>query len=219
MKANYDINLHRYVYVLLIALLYAYDLSMKCYLSLSFVMILIILSILQSTNASKMSLWFIKCTLNNHISCRPWSSPSGASPAARWSATNGRPTSASSRPSTRRETPSTPSVSRGKLPIRRSVYINDFVNCWYLESITKTMSGIWKMFEYVYISLQILLQKNASWARRFDWKASKLRAAWEVIKLKTILGIFSFQNIHKYLKLLKWADIYIYSISTCYLQH
>ena len=55
----YDKNLHiKYIYVLLIALLYTYDLSMKCY-SKSLIChdcLFSLLTILQSTNASKMSL-------------------------------------------------------------------------------------------------------------------------------------------------------------------
>ena len=60
MKENFMIkNLHiKYIYVLLIALLYTYDLSMKCY-SKSLIChdsLFSLLTILQSTNASKMSL-------------------------------------------------------------------------------------------------------------------------------------------------------------------
>ena len=55
-------NLHiKYIYVLLIALLYTYDLSMKCYFKslICHDSLFSLLTILQSTNASKMSLGFI----------------------------------------------------------------------------------------------------------------------------------------------------------------
>ena len=101
-----NINLHRIIYVLLIALLYTYDLSMKCYQSLS-------LLTRNPPTHPKCHYEYYLCTLNNHYSYRSWSSQSDASHAARWSVTSGRPTWASSRQNTRRETLSTPSVSRG----------------------------------------------------------------------------------------------------------
>ena len=93
----------------------------------------------------------------------PWSSRSAASPAARSSATSGRPTSACCRRSTRRATRWMPSGSKGEWDTK------------YQFSRLKLDEGWWSK------CLQILLPENVTGSCGPHWEIAKLRSAGKIV--------------------------------------